>query len=193
MCKNSAILFIALFAASTSSSALPQLDEASIVFSGGVEQNNNNKGGGGFFPGVVEQQPEVNQGQRAVAFTAVRATRQSREAPSAIQFERTLTQAGRGWRQDEGAFVARSPGLYVFTFSAVGEKTSRFRLSLRQNDRDVAHAWGEERGYNSASNTVVLNLAKRDRVTLHLVEGALYEPTTGTPRGYTTFTGYKLN
>ena len=84
------------------------------------------------------------------------------------------------------------PGLYVFSWSGVSPQSSSFRLALVLNGREIAFVWAEQNGYQSGSNTVVLDLRQNDRVQLELSEGQLYEPSNSF-RGYTTFTGYKLS
>ena len=127
-----------------------------------------------------------------VAFTASRASSRSQSTTGRIRFERTLTSVGAGWDENDSQFVCYHAGTYVFSWSAVGPRNSQFRVTLLKNSREYAHAWGEEDGYQSASNSVALELQRNDRVELRLAEGRLYEPSSST-RGYTTFTGYKLN
>ena len=146
-----------------------------------------------YYPGTNGGNNNGNSNSEVIAFSAVRASRYTQSSPAEIKFERTLTDVGYGWDPKTSRFVAYAPGLYVFAWSAVSPSYSEFRLSLMKNGREVAHAWSEKSGYQSGSNTVVLNLRVNDQVSLKVTEGKIYEPTGANGRGYTTFTGYKLN
>ena len=119
-------------------------------------------------------------------------SRSQNGATGRVRFERTLTDVGYGWDEANSQFVCYHAGAYVFSWSAVSPRNSQFRLSLLKNSREYAHSWGEEGGYQSGANSVVLQLERNDRVELRLTEGRIYEPSSSS-RGYTTFTGYKLN
>ena len=80
----------------------------------------------------------------------------------------------------------------ISALNAVAPKNVQFRVSLVKNGREVGHTWGDTEGYHSAGNTVTLYLDRNDRVMLRLTEGQLYE-SSNSNRGYTTFTGFKLN
>ena len=60
-----------------------------------------------------------------------------------------------------------------------------------KNSEDVVIAWGERVGYQSASNSIIMNLERNDRVYLNIKEGEIYE-TSKVGRGYTTFSGFRL-
>ena len=199
---------------------LKQLRSGKRPFNEEEEANNNNEatlavrrrpnGGYGFYAGNGGNQgpveyPEPTQNNNnnnypppigapsgVVAFTAERATQNSLYSPSVLTFERTVTNLGPGFEEREGVFVCRYPGLYVFGWSAVAPKHSQFRVSLVKNGREIGHSWGDTEGYHSGGNMVTLYLNTNDRVMLRLTEGKLYEPDNSN-RGYTTFTGFKLN
>lgn len=61
-----------------------------------------------------------------------------------------------------------------------------------KNNDDVVYARGERVGHTSGSNSAILTLAKDDRVYLVIQEGALHE-TNRAGRGYTTFSGFRIN
>lgn len=129
-----------------------------------------------------------------VAFSAIRANTNSNSGNSQhIRFERTITDVGYGWNPSDSYFECYFPGTYVFSWSAVSPSNSETRLSLYENGRETGHhVWADRNGYQSASETAVLNLSRGAKVELRLTEGQLYEPSNS-GRGYNTFSGFKLN
>ena len=154
----------------------------------------NSNGQGQYYPGNNGgYNPSPQQGQ-AIAFSAIRANTYSNSGSSRqqIRFERTITDVGYGWNSRDSYFECYYPGTYVFTWSVVSPSNEETRVSLYENGRETGHhVWGDRNGYQSASNTAVLNLRKGSRVELRLTEGRLYEPST-TSRGYNSFSGFKL-
>jgi len=49
-----------------------------------------------------------------------------------------------------------------------------------------------ESGYHSGSNSIILYLNKNDRVYVNIQEGMIHE-TDSTFRGYTSFSGHRIN
>ena len=66
------------------------------------------------------------------------------------------------------------------------------RAALMKNSDEVVVAWGEQVGYQSASNSVILNLEKGDRVYLNIREGEIYETSKVGSHGYTSFSGFRV-
>ncbi|KZS05891.1 C1q-related factor [Daphnia magna] len=135
--------------------------------------------------------PLVARSIEPVIFSAVRASDKSRKSNSKIFFDTTLSDVGFGWNAKSSEFVCFYPGSYFFTFTAVSDSGSHFKAALMKNSDEVATVWGERVGYQSASNTVILNLEKNDRVFVNMKEGEIYE-TSKVGRGYTTFSGFRL-
>ena len=61
-----------------------------------------------------------------------------------------------------------------------------------RNGYEVVSTWGEKNGYQAGSNSIILQLNKNERVYLNIQEGSLHE-TGVRGRGYTTFSGFRLN
>lgn len=61
-----------------------------------------------------------------------------------------------------------------------------------KNNEEIVSTWGEQSGYHAGSNSVILNLQKGDRVYLNIQEGAIHESRVPS-RGYTTFSGFRIN
>lgn len=135
--------------------------------------------------------PSVARAIEPVAFSAVRASDKSRKSSSKIVFDTTLTDVGFGWNSRNSEFVCFYPGQYFFTFTALSDSGSQFKAALMKNSDELSIIWGERGGYQSASNSLILNLEKNDRVYLNLKEGEIYE-TSKVGRGYTTFSGFRL-
>jgi len=147
---------------------------------------------GQYYPG--NDRPPVPEPGTTVAFSAIRANTYSNSGNSQhIRFERTITDVGYGWNPNDSYFECNYPGTYVFSWSAVSPSNSETRISLYENGRETGHhVWADRSGYQSASETAVLNLSRGARVELRLTEGRLYEPSNS-GRGYNTFSGFKLN
>jgi len=135
-----------------------------------------------------------------VGFSAVRASGFSRMGDSRIFFENTVTDANYGWDSRNSIFITHFPGLYFFTFSvkADADKGDNFKyeVSLMKNGEEVVSVGGAIDPSNrnvgtSGSNSIILDLAKEDRVWLQLLRGNLVE-TSNRKTGYSTFTGYRL-
>lgn len=61
-----------------------------------------------------------------------------------------------------------------------------------KNNDEVVSAWGDGRGYHAGSNSIILNLMKNDRVYLNIQEGMIHD-SKSTNKGYTTFSGFRIN
>ncbi|XP_046639591.1 complement C1q tumor necrosis factor-related protein 4-like [Daphnia pulicaria] len=144
-------------------------------------------------PSVGMMQPTAVAGRvvEPVAFSAVRASDKSQKSNSKIFFDTTLSDIGFGWNSRSSEFICFYPGSYFFTFTAISDSGSHFKAALMKNSDEVVVAWGERVGYQSASNSVILNLDKNDRVYLNIKEGEIYE-TSKTGRGYTSFSGFRI-
>lgn len=60
-----------------------------------------------------------------------------------------------------------------------------------KNKDEVVTAWGDKLGYHGGTNSIVLSLAKNDRVFLSLREGGIHE-TKHRGKGYTSFSGFRI-
>ncbi|XP_071542537.1 complement C1q tumor necrosis factor-related protein 3-like, partial [Panulirus ornatus] len=123
------------------------------------------------------------------AFTARRASPFT-TAGSRVILTETVTQLGSGWNTANSEFVATYPGVFFFTFSAVSERYTHFRLTLKHNGADVVSAFGDASGYQMGGQGTTLRLNSGDRVYLQLDEGRLYDVTSS--RAYTTFSGFRI-
>ncbi len=61
-----------------------------------------------------------------------------------------------------------------------------------KNSDEIVVGWGEQVGYQSASNSAILNLEKNDRVYLNIREGEIYETAKVGHHGYTSFSGFRV-
>ena len=61
-----------------------------------------------------------------------------------------------------------------------------------KNREEIVSTWGES-GYHSGSNSIILYLNKNDRVYVNIQEGMIHETPDSTSRGYTSFSGYRIN
>lgn len=63
-----------------------------------------------------------------VVFSAVRASEKTRKSVSKIVFDSTVTDIGFGWYPNRSEFVCFYPGAYYFSFTALSDSTSNFKL-----------------------------------------------------------------
>ncbi|XP_050714488.1 uncharacterized protein LOC126997439 isoform X2 [Eriocheir sinensis] len=124
------------------------------------------------------------------SFTVRRASSRT-TVGSRVILTQAVTQGGSGWNAASSEFVATSTGTFFFTFSAVSDRYTQFRVSLRHNGIEVVSAYGDASGYQMGSQSAVLNLRSGDRVYLQLDEGRLYD-SSASSRGYTTFSGFRI-
>ena len=61
-----------------------------------------------------------------------------------------------------------------------------------KNGNEIVSTWGEQTGYHAGSNSAILQLDKNDRVYLNIQEGLIHESSSRN-RGYTTFSGFRIN
>ncbi|XP_068241526.1 cerebellin-3-like [Palaemon carinicauda] len=109
---------------------------------------------------------------------------------SKVVFTETVTQIGTGWNTARSEYIATTPGLFFFTFSAVSDRYSHFRISLKKNGQDIVSAFGDSSGYQMGSQSALVSLSAGDRVYLQLQEGQLLEVSSS--RAYTSFTGFRI-
>ncbi|XP_053630880.1 complement C1q tumor necrosis factor-related protein 3 isoform X2 [Cherax quadricarinatus] len=141
----------------------------------------------GYYPYITPYIPVSNEVTEA--FTARRASPFT-TAGSKIVFAEGVTQVGTGWNTATSEFLAPTTGVYFFTFAAMSDHNTHFRVSLRHNGAEVVNAYGDATGYQMGSQSAVLYLNAGDSVYLQLEEGRLYDATS--TRAYTTFTGFKV-
>lgn len=124
------------------------------------------------------------------AFSARRVAQFSLGLGTKIRFADTVTQLGTSWDPDTSEFTPTLAGIFFFTFNAVSERFSHFRISLQLNGADVVSAFGDVSGYQMAGNSVMVRMSAGDTVYLSLQEGRLFD--TSSSRAYTTFSGFRL-
>jgi hypothetical protein len=61
-----------------------------------------------------------------------------------------------------------------------------------KNREELVSTWGAS-GYHSGSNSIILYLNKNDRVYVNVQEGTIHETDATFYRGYTSFSGYRIN
>ncbi|XP_043232186.1 complement C1q tumor necrosis factor-related protein 4-like [Amphibalanus amphitrite] len=108
--------------------------------------------------------------------------------PGLLGFQRTVTSVNARIEQEYGSFITELPGLYLFTFTAVSDSKSHFRIALRRNLQTVVTAFAERSGYQSASQSALIQLSADDVVYLQVEEGCIFESSTP-DQTYTSFSG----
>ncbi|KAF2353424.1 C1q domain [Trinorchestia longiramus] len=123
------------------------------------------------------------------AFTARRVSN-SISLTNRIRFSDTVTLLGTSWDSVNSEFSPTIAGIFFFTFTAISNRFSHFRISLQHNGGEVVSAFGDVSGYQMASNSALVQMAAGDKVYLTLEEGSLYDISS--TRAYTSFTGFRI-
>nr|KAI8738783.1 complement C1q-like protein 4; partial [Biomphalaria glabrata] len=127
---------------------------------------------------------------QVVAFSAGLSQQLSLAAKKTVIYDTIITNVGGGY--NTGIFTCPTAGLYVFQFHALSQSSGKMWLELRHNDKYVASTWGHiDNQYSTAGNSVILKLAKEDKV---FVQTADQTDLYGTPEQiYGTFSGYLIS
>lgn len=140
-------------------------------------------------PTVYPYTPRVGDGSPE-AFTARRASSYTTAGGKVFFAEGVTQQVGSGWNTATSEFLAPSSGVYFFTFAAMSDRYTNFRVSLIHNGAEVVSAYGDADGYQMGSQSAVIRLNAGDRVYLQLQEGRLYDVSSS--RAYNSFSGFKV-
>jgi len=110
--------------------------------------------------------------------------------PTALRFQEVITNQG-GWDPNSNSFVAPCDGTYYFAFHALSNFGWGATVGLMKNKEYQVTAYGDEAGYQAASNSAVVFLNADDLVWLQLQgNSTIYEHPH--KEAYTTFSGYLL-
>ncbi|CAL4067140.1 unnamed protein product [Meganyctiphanes norvegica] len=110
--------------------------------------------------------------------------------PTALRFQEVLVNQG-GWEPSTNSFVAPCDGTYYFAFHALSNFGWGATVALMKNKEYQMTAYGDEAGYQAASNSGVLFLNSDDLVWLQIQgNSTIYEHPN--KEAYTSFSGYLL-
>lgn len=129
--------------------------------------------------------------ERPVAFlAALTAHMEHAGANQNIAFDRVITNLGNAYNSHAGAFLAPVSGVYLFstTLLSFGGTNAHFRVQHNGNAVTLIYQQGSTGPYETASMTVVLQLAKGDDVSITNVDSDI----TIHGSSYTSFTGVLL-
>lgn len=109
-----------------------------------------------------------------------------------VIYNTVFTNLGNAYDPRTGVFTSRTAGVYKFEVHALSSAGNRqARLSIRHNNKDTVTLYSAPNTYNTASNTVILQLSEGDTVYVvaYIHSAHLY----GTHAEiYSTFTGIML-
>jgi len=142
----------------------------------------------------IEHMPPPKRCKNKAGFSVRKSTDEtlvsSMANPTALRFQEVLTNQG-GWEPDRNAFVAPCDGTYYFAFHALSNFGWGATVALMKNKDYQVTAYGDEAGYQAASNSATLFLNADDLVWLQLQgNSTIYEHPN--KEAYTTFSGYLL-
>lgn len=128
------------------------------------------------------------------AFTAAvtQTIRASRNSDKIIVYDVVITNIGGNFDGDTGIFTAPANGAYVFMMNihrAAVTKSPYVKL-MKEGEMQVAtYDYGTSDAYDTASNSIILELAEGEQVWLQLDQG---NEINSNSNKYTTFSGYLL-
>ncbi|XP_062616846.1 uncharacterized protein LOC134278556 [Saccostrea cucullata] len=115
-------------------------------------------------------------------------------ASRTLIFDKIITNAGNGYRNTTGAFIAPRTGFYVFSWSMRLFNGSYHRAELVHNHKvmGVAYLYAPT-GDHTVSHTVVIHVNQGDDVFIRTQSGANSGNIESGPGGRTSFSGWKLS
>jgi hypothetical protein len=107
-----------------------------------------------------------------------------------IIFETAVTNVGNGYHSHVGTFIAPVSGTYVFSATLLSFYHVSGHVQFVKNGQAVTNMYvsGSEAGYDTTSQTIVLQLQKGDDVTVQNLDS----DKSFLGIGYGTFTGFLL-
>ncbi|XP_053177552.1 complement C1q-like protein 2 [Scomber japonicus] len=142
----------------------------------------------------VEELKRQNADQPKVAFS-LGLTDKGRIGPFntdiTLKFSKVITNFGQAYSPSTGLFTAPVSGAYYFSFNTLDTRNNVWRrVYLYHNDKSVLFSYNySANGWESVSNSLVLQLEKGDVVYLVLPAGySVYDDTAD----HTTFNGFLL-
>ena len=91
-----------------------------------------------------------------------------------------------------GAFKCTVPGIYYFSFTALGQPNKELRLSLRVSKFPVITVYSNGPASNTVSGSTLLHLSEGDLVYMFIEKGDITE-SNQLDHAYTSFSGYQLS
>ncbi|XP_062601065.1 uncharacterized protein LOC134262711 [Saccostrea cucullata] len=115
-------------------------------------------------------------------------------ASRSLIFDKIITNAGNGYHNATGAFIAPRTGFYVFSWSMrlVNSAYHQAELVHNHNVMGVAYLYAPT-GDHTVSGTVVIHVNQGDDVFIRTQSGANSGNIESGPGGRTSFSGWKLN
>ncbi|XP_062616862.1 uncharacterized protein LOC134278568 [Saccostrea cucullata] len=115
-------------------------------------------------------------------------------ASRTLIFDKIITNAGNGYHNATGAFIAPRTGIYVFSWSMrlVNSAYHQAELVHNHNVMGVAYLYAPT-GDHTVSGTVVIHVNQGDDVFIRTQSGANSGNIESGPGGRTSFSGWKLS
>ncbi|XP_052066209.1 cerebellin-2-like [Mytilus californianus] len=111
---------------------------------------------------------------------------------STVIFDKVVTNTGSGYDASTGQFVAPYEGLYYFTWTTLSYHSKLFPTQLLHNDNIIAANYldgrGLSSGYASATQSILLHLAAKDKVCIKTERAGTYM----SGGKWSTFSGFKI-
>lgn len=126
-----------------------------------------------------------------VAFTAAVTSPSQTWNSGTLIFDVVITNVGNGYNLNTGVFTTPKEGTYVFYVSALEYITQYLKIDIVLNSVSKVRAVSDSSAsYQTATNMVVLNLQKGDRVWVRHLYGKGY---TSADVSETTFSGFLIS
>ncbi|XP_076088422.1 complement C1q-like protein 4 [Mytilus galloprovincialis] len=118
---------------------------------------------------------------------------QNLPSKSVVVFNSAITNLGNGYNSYTGIFTAPSNGVYVFSWTILGQQWKKFYTDLTLNGNVVARNYVSAvnvQDHPSGSQNVVLEIKKDDKVLVRVQAG--HKGQYMYADGWSSFSGYKL-
>lgn len=118
---------------------------------------------------------------------------QNLPSKSVVVFNSAITNLGNGYNSYTGIFTAPSNGVYVFSWTILGQQWKKFYTELTLNGNVVARNYVSAvnvQDHPSGSQNVVLEIKKDDKVLVRVQAG--HKGQYMYADGWSSFSGYKL-
>lgn len=127
--------------------------------------------------------------QQKVAFSVARVSSENPPRASAIRFTKVLTNVNNDYNTDTGHFRCQVPGTYYFVYHA---SLNNKLCVLMKMDNTVLTSFCDLRGAKRqvTSGGLAVYLSRDQEVWLETKD---YRGMTGTPTGYSIFTGFLMH
>ena len=106
----------------------------------------------------------MNNTEQQVAFTAQHTLGETLGKHQTVKYNQVVTNIGNGYDSRDGHFTAPVAGLYSFSLTGMAYSTNDIYLNIMKNNQFLAQVYSTTGSYDSASETIHIQLDMDDHV-----------------------------